>query len=213
MAARSVIVFALLALIASTYAGTVATGSVHTADPAIWLADLNAASDGEFATVIMSCRLFIPDVIEVPSGQTMHFAWIDACNEAGHTVTSSGTTTDPAQDLDKPQPAFPANCFDSSLEPIGNIIGPANPEYFVTLLYAGVVVREITDALPWIEVPPFIPPDDTKPFCLTDASFVIPDDLTATGDYRAIVPYFCRLHGRIEDPAGAGMRGAIVLRM
>lgn len=209
---RKVVACIVLALLGVTLAGSASSSPPASADPAVWLADLNAASDGSFAFVQISCFEFIPDIIEVQSGQTMHFLWDDLCQVAGHTVTSSGSTLDPAQDLDRPQPGFPANCFDSSLEPIGYILGPPpNDNYYLTLLYAGIVFRDVMES---DLLASNIPPSDTQPACITDASFIFPEDMTATQDYRAVVPYWCRLHGKAEDhPAGEGMRGAIVLKL
>lgn len=168
------------------------------------LADLNAASDGTVALVTMSCFQFHPDVVTVASGQTVYYYWDDLCQIIGHTVTSSGTTTDPAQDLAKPEPPLPGECFDSNSELANPIFGPNNREFSIELQFLLVTIYRDFDTPLDPETLEF---NEHSKQCATDASTVFADDPLAS---YAVVPYHCRQHGA-NDPAGSGMRGAIVL--
>lgn len=159
------------------------------------LADLNAASDGAVAIVTMSCLAFTPATVTIQSGGSVTWLYAEQCPPfPNHTVTNSGSTmTDPAADRNKPQPhlAFKALCFNSSAEE--GFLNANNPSYTVSFTFAGLLVRDVGAAT-------------MKP-CPGASSL----DLSGATP-AAVVPYFCAPHGSAQ-PAGAGMRGAVIVAL
>lgn len=153
------------------------------------LRDLNEASPDTSPVIVMSCFQFHPDVAGLLSGETITWQWADACG-LSHTVTSSGTTFDPAEDLNKPEPQHVGECFDSSLEPPGRFLSATDPVYPVTLHFAGILVRDLLN-----------PTSEFFKPCVLDNS---------VSSTAAIVPYLCRIHG--FNP-GTTMRGALIITL
>src|SRR5688572_24914513 len=84
----------------------VPTGQAVEADAGVVLSDLNAASGAAVHTVIVKNFLFAPQNTAMVNGDTVDWVWDDSIAAGGanrsHTVRSSGSTGDAAQDLNRP---------------------------------------------------------------------------------------------------------------
>lgn len=180
-----------VALVAA-FVGMPAAGSSTEPDLATLLGALNEASGDTAALVTLSCFTFTPQTSFILNGELVEFHWSDACGPFAHSVTSSGSTLDPQQDLNKPTPSFIGVCFNSNQEPAGRLINHLDPDYGLDLTYAGLVFRNVTHT------------DLSGKPCPLDNSIL---------EYTSgVVPFHCIFHGQ-NDPPGQGMRGAIVVSL
>lgn len=159
------------------------------------LADLNAASGAMVHTVIVKNFLFTPQDTAMVNGDTVDWVWDDSLAAGGanrsHTVRSSGSTGDAAQDLNKPVPNAPGRCFNSEVDQgivlNGNLGNSVYSQSDIT--WKGIVSN-----------------GDTP--CPGDSSIQVGGSAGVNG----VVPYHCRIHGTVQA-AGAGMRGTLSISL